>query len=111
MTETPTALRLIPRHDKIVIEQYKPGEKTAGGILLPAEAREGLPYGKVIAVGPGAPLSDGSRRPIELQPGDEVAFSKYAGESVEIENRTFLVMREDEIQAVISRKESDGGQG
>lgn len=106
-------MNLVPRRDKVIIQQFKPGEKTPGGIVLPSEVREqGEQYGKVIAAGPGAYTATGQFVPIELKPGDEVVFGKYSGSEVEIEGKKFFVVSDECIFAVIHRDGgSDGGKG
>ena len=75
---------------------------TSGGIFLPDAAKEKRNEGKVIAVGAGKVFDDGTIVPLELQGGETVLFGKYAGSEIDLEGETFLVMREDEVLAVIA---------
>ena len=92
---------LRPLHDRILIERLEEDEKTSGGIIIPDSAKEKPQKGRVIAVGKGKILDDGSVRALELQAGDMVLFGKYSGTEVKIENEDRLIMREDDVLAVI----------
>ena len=87
--------------ERIVIQRVESEETTAGGIVLPDSAREKPARGTVIAVGSGKLLDDGSRAPSQLKEGDQVLFSSYAGENVEIDDVEYLLMREDDVLAVL----------
>ena len=86
---------------RIVIKRVESEETTAGGIVLPDSAREKPARGTVVAVGSGRLLDDGSRAESQLSNGDIVLFSSYAGEPVEIDDVEYLLMREDDVLAVI----------
>lgn len=88
-------------HDRILVERLSEDEKTAGGIIIPDSAKEKPQRGKVIAVGKGKITEDGSIRPLELKKGDTILFGKYAGTEVKIENQDRLIMREDDVLAVV----------
>lgn len=94
-------MRLRPLHDRIIVERVTEDEKTKGGIIIPDSAKEKPQKGKVIAVGKGKILEDGSVRPLEISVGDTVLFGKYSGTEVKLEENTHLIMREDDILAVI----------
>ena len=96
-----TGLKLQPLGDRVVVEREASEEKTAGGIVLPDSAKDKPARGRVISVGPGRTLDDGSRNQIQVKVGDRVIFSSYAGEAFKIDNQELLLMREDEILAVI----------
>jgi chaperonin GroES len=87
--------------ERIVVKRVESEETTAGGIVLPDSAREKPARGTVVAVGSGRLLDDGSRAESQLNNGDVVLFSSYAGEQVEIDDVEYLLMREDDVLAVI----------
>jgi len=95
------AKSLRPLHDRIIVERLGEEEKTAGGIYIPETAKEKPQRGKVIAVGKGKLAEDGTLRPLELKAGDVVLFGKYAGTEIKIENEDRLIMREDDVLAVV----------
>lgn len=94
-------MKLKPLGDKIVVEQLAAEEKTAGGIVLPDSAKEKPKQGKVIALGDGKLLEDGSRATFQVKKGDKVIFSSYAGTSVKVDGNEYLIMSEDDVLAVI----------
>lgn len=93
-------MKLKPLNDRILIKRISGEEKTAGGIIIPDNAKEKPMEGKVMAVGGGKILEDGKIRPLEVKKGDVVFFRKYAGTEVTIEGEEHMIMREDEILAV-----------
>lgn len=94
-------MSLRPLHDRIIVERLSEDEKTAGGIFIPDSAKEKPQRGKVVAVGKGKVAEDGSIRPLDLKAGDVVLFGKYAGTEVKINNEDRLIMREDDVLAVV----------
>jgi chaperonin GroES len=90
-----------PLGDRVVIEAIAKEETTASGIVLPETAKEKPQEGKVLAVGAGT-LKDGVRVPLEVQEGDRIIFSKYAGTEVKYEGRELLILRESDILAVLA---------
>jgi chaperonin GroES len=90
-----------PLGDRVVIEAIAKEETTASGIVLPETAKEKPQEGKVLAVGVGT-LKDGVRVPLEVQEGDRIIFSKYAGTEVKYEGRELLILRESDILAVLA---------
>ena len=90
-----------PLHDRVIIQRVKEEEKTKGGIILPDTAKEKPIEGKVIAVGNGKILEDGSVRKLEVKKGDRVLFGKYAGTDVKIDGEDHLILREDDILGVV----------
>jgi chaperonin GroES len=100
-TKKQSKIRLQPMGERIVVKRVESEETTAGGIVLPDSAREKPARGTVVAVGSGRLLDDGSRAESQLNNGDTVLFSSYAGESVEIDDVEYLLMREDDVLAVI----------
>ncbi len=90
-----------PLHDRVIIRRLEEETTSAGGIVLPDSATEKPMRGKVIAVGNGKILDSGEIRPLDLKEGDEVLFGKYSGTEIKIDGEELLVMREDDIMAVI----------
>ena len=92
-----------PLYDRVVIRRQDEEEKTAGGIVLPSNAQEKPNQGEVLAVGDGAIKDDGSQRPLAVKVGDRVVFGQYAGSNTvrNDEDEELIIMREDEIYAVI----------
>jgi chaperonin GroES len=95
------ALKVRPLEDRVVIEQIEAEEKTAGGIVLPDTAKEKPQRGKVLAVGPGKLLDNGSRAEIHLKEGDEVLFGKYSGTDIKVDGHEIKILRESDILAKI----------
>jgi chaperonin GroES len=96
-------VKVKPLGDRIVVRRFDAQEKTAGGILLPDTAKNKPQKGKVLAVGPGKMLKDGSRRALQVKEGDTVLFTTWAGDEFK-ENRTrdnILLMREEDVLAVL----------
>jgi len=92
-----------PLHDRIVVTRIAEEEKTKGGIIIPDTAKEKPVEGKVIAVGKGRILEDGSVRKPDLKVGDHVLFAKYGGTEVKLEGQSVLIMREDDILGVLEK--------
>ncbi|WP_459876577.1 MULTISPECIES: co-chaperone GroES [Desulfothermus] len=95
------AMKLKPLHDRVLVKRLEEEEKTKGGIIIPDTAKEKPIKGEVIAVGPGRLTDDGKRIEMSVKVGDKVMFSKYAGTEVKIEGEEYLIMREDDIVAII----------
>ena len=100
-TKSKSKIKLQPLGDRVVIEREESEEKTAGGILLPDSAQDKPARGRVVSVGNGRLLDDGSRGEIQVQVGDRVIFSSYAGETFKVNQDELLLMREEDILAVI----------
>ncbi len=100
-TKTKSKIRLQPMGERLVVQREESETTTAGGIVLPDSAREKPARGTVIAVGTGKLLDDGTRSKSQLKEGDRVLFVSYAGENVEIDDVEYLLMREDDILAVV----------
>jgi len=94
-------MRIRPLHDRIIVKRTEEEEKTKGGIIIPDTAKEKPAEGKVIAVGEGRIKKDGTKIPLDVKVGDRILFSKYAGTEVKIDGEEHLMMREDDILAVI----------
>ena len=100
-TKSKSKIKLQPLGDRVVVERDESEETTAGGILLPDSAQDKPARGHVISVGNGRLLDDGSRSEIQVSVGDRVIFSSYAGETFKVDENELLLMREDDILAVI----------
>lgn len=96
-------LNLKPLDDRIVVEQSRAEEKTAGGIVLPDTAKEKPQRGKVLAVGPGRLLDSGERGKPSVSVGDEVFYGKYAGSDVEVDGTKYVILKESDVLAIIER--------
>ena len=94
-------MSLRPLYDRIIVERVQEDEKTAGGIIIPDTAKEKPQKGKIVAVGKGKINEDGSIRALEVKAGDIVLFGKYSGTEVKIDNQDRLIIREDDILAVV----------
>jgi chaperonin GroES len=92
---------LKPLGDRVIIELVESEEKTASGIVLPDSAKEKPQEGRVVAVGTGRVLDNGERVALEVSTGDRIIFSKYSGTEVKYEGNEYLVLRENDILAVI----------
>ncbi|API91627.1 10 kDa chaperonin [Virgibacillus pantothenticus] len=91
-----------PLGDRVVIELVEQEEKTASGIVLPDSAKEKPQEGKVVAVGSGRVTEDGKKIALEVKEGDRIIFSKFAGTEVKYEGKEYLILRENDILAVVS---------
>jgi len=94
-------LKLQPLGDRVVVERDESEEVTAGGIVLPDTAKDKPARGTIVSVGDGRLLEDGTRAPFQVKVGDHVLFSSYAGDTFEMDDRELVLMREDDILAVI----------
>jgi chaperonin GroES len=92
---------LRPLHDRILIKRTEEGEEIRGGIIIPDSAKEKPQKGEVKAVGSGKLLETGQRTPVDLKPGDRILFGKYSGSDIKIDGEEYLILREDEILAVL----------
>ena len=100
-TKTKSKIKLQPLGDRVVIEREESDEVTSGGIVLPDSAKDKPARGTVISVGDGKLLDDGSRSELQVKKGDRVIFSSYSGETFKVGDDELLLMREDEILAII----------
>jgi chaperonin GroES len=96
-------MKVVPIGDRVVVRRTEAEETTAGGIFLPDMARQKPRQGRVLSVGDGRMLADGSRAAPQVREGDRVVFPSYAGTEVEINGEDLLLMGEDEILAVVER--------
>jgi chaperonin GroES len=94
-------MKLRPLHDRIVIKRLDNERTTASGIVIPDNAAEKPDQGEVVSIGKGKILDDGNVRPIDIEVGNKVLFGKYSGQTVKVDGDELLVLREDDIMAVI----------
>ncbi|MCU0655778.1 MAG: co-chaperone GroES [Polyangiaceae bacterium] len=94
-------MKIRPLQDRVVIKRVDVEEKTKGGIIIPDAAKEKPVEGKVVAVGNGKALSNGSLRPLDVKVGDRVLFGKYSGTEVKLDGEEHVLLREDDILAVV----------
>jgi chaperonin GroES len=96
-------MKLRPLHDRVVVKRLEQETKTASGIVIPDNAAEKPDQGEVVAVGPGKRDDQGKLVAMDVKVGDRVLFGKYAGQSVKVDGEELMVMREDDLMAVIEK--------
>jgi chaperonin GroES len=94
-------MKVRPLHDRVIVKRVEEEEKTKGGIIIPDTAKEKPIEGKVVAAGKGKILENGKQQPLEVKKGDKILFGKYAGTEIKIEGEEHLIMREDDIIAIV----------
>jgi chaperonin GroES len=100
-TDGEQSMNVRPLHDRIIVSRLDEGEQRVGGIIIPDSAKEKPQQGKVIAAGNGKSKDDGKRVPLDVKAGDLILFGKYSGQEIKLDGEEFLIMREDEVLAVI----------
>ena len=95
------AMNVRPLHDRILVRRIEEKETIKGGIIIPDTAKEKPQEGEVIAVGNGKLLENGSKVPLDVKAGDRILFGKYSGTDIRIDGQEYLILREDEVLAVI----------
>ena len=90
-----------PLHDRIIVQRIEEGEQKIGGIIIPDTAKEKPQQGKVIAAGAGKVKEDGKRVSLDVKAGDLILFGKYSGQEIKLDGEEYLIMREDEVLAVL----------
>jgi len=96
-------LKIRPLHDRVIIKRLEEERTSPGGIVIPDSATEKPIRGKVIAVGKGKILENGNVRALDIKVGDNILFGKYSGTEVKVEGQEYLVMREEDVMAVIEK--------
>jgi chaperonin GroES len=96
-------MKIRPLHDRIIVHRIEEAEQRFGGIIIPDTAKEKPQQGKVIAVGGGKKKDDGKVIPMDVKEGDVILFGKYSGQEIKIEGEEFLIMREEEVLAVLEQ--------
>jgi chaperonin GroES len=97
-------MKIRPLHDRVIVKRLESETKTAGGIVIPDSAAEKPVQGKIVAVGKGKILEDGQVRPLDVKVGDKILFGKYSGTEVKVDGDELVVMREEDVMAVIEGK-------
>jgi chaperonin GroES len=95
-----------PLHDRIIVQRLDEGEQQIGGIIIPDSAKEKPQQGKVLAVGDGRMTEDGKRIPLDVRAGNLILFGKYSGQEIKLDGTEYLIVKEDEVLAVIEGKQS-----
>ena len=94
-------MNIRPLHDRVLVKRVELQEQVRGGIIIPDTAKEKPQEAEVVAVGPGKLNDEGKRTPLEVQPGDRILMGKYSGSEIKIDDMDYVIVREDEILAVI----------
>ena len=96
-------MKVRPLYDRILVKRIEAGETKKGGIIIPDTAKEKPQEGEVVAVGPGRLTDEGKRISLEVKKGDRILIGKYAGQEIKIEDEEHLILREEEVLAVIEK--------
>jgi chaperonin GroES len=94
-------MKVRPLHDRIIVQRIEESEQKVGGIIIPDTAKEKPQQGKVIAAGKGKVKDDGNVVPMDVKQGDTILFGKYSGQEIKLDGEEYLIMREDEVLAVL----------
>ncbi len=94
-------MKIRPLHDRILIERLEEKEVKKGGIIIPDTAKEKPQEGKVIAVGNGKVTEDGKKIPLDVKAGDKILFGKYSGSEVKLDDKEYLILREEDVLAIL----------
>ena len=97
-------MKIRPLHDRVIVKRLDEDRTSPGGIVIPDTAAEKPVQGKIVAVGKGKILEDGQVRPLDVKVGDKILFGKYSGTEVKVDGEDLLVMREEDVMAVIEGK-------
>ena len=95
------AMKIRPLHDRILVKRVEEQETVRGGIIIPDSAKEKPQEGKVVAVGNGKVADDGKHIPLDVKAGDKILFGKYSGSEVKIEDDEYLILREEDVLAIL----------
>ena len=94
-------MKVRPLHDRVIVKRLEEERTSPGGIVIPDSAAEKPVQGKIVAVGKGKILEDGNVRPLDVKVGDKILFGKYGGTEVRVDGEDLLVMREEDVMAII----------
>ncbi|MSR01083.1 MAG: co-chaperone GroES [Gammaproteobacteria bacterium] len=97
-------MKIRPLHDRVIVKRLEEERTSPGGIVIPDSAAEKPSQGKVLAIGKGKILENGTVRPLDVKVGDKILFGKYGGTEVKVDGDDLLVMREEDIMAIIEGK-------
>ncbi|MCX7641720.1 MAG: co-chaperone GroES [Elusimicrobiales bacterium] len=102
MGDTKTKINIVPLADRVIIKPLEQKEIKKGGIIIPDTAKEKPQEGEIVAVGKGKTTEDGKLIPLEVKVGDKVLYGKYAGTEIKINDEEYLIMREEDILAIVN---------
>jgi chaperonin GroES len=94
-------MKIRPLHDRILVERIEEQETRKGGIIIPDSAKEKPQQGKVIAAGGGKVTDEGKRLPLDVKAGDRILFGKYSGSEVKLDDKEYLILREEDVLAIL----------
>jgi chaperonin GroES len=94
-------MKIRPLHDRVLVERLEEKEEKRGGIIIPDTAKEKPQEAKVIAVGTGKVTDEGKRLPLDVKVGDKILFGKYSGSEVKVDDKDYLILREEDILAIL----------
>ena len=97
-------MKIRPLHDRVIVKRLEEGRTSPGGIVIPDTAAEKPIQGKIVAVGKGRVLENGKVRPCDIKVGDKILFGKYSGTEVKVDGEELVVMREEDVMAIIESK-------
>lgn len=95
-------MKLRPLHDRVLVKRVEEGDSKIGSIIIPDSAKEKPQQGEVVAVGNGSLLNTGERTKLEVKAGDKILFGKYSGADIKLDGEDFMILREDEILAILA---------
>ena len=95
------ATNIRPLHDRVIVRRIEEGEQVRGGIIIPDTAKEKPQEAKVIAVGNGKVTDEGKKIPLDVKAGDKILFGKYSGSEVKLDDKEYLIMREEDVLAIL----------
>ena len=96
------SVNIRPLHDRVLVKRIEEEEQVKGGIIIPDTAKEKPQEAEVVAVGPGKLQEDGNRQPMDVSSGDRILIGKYSGSEIKIDDEEYVILREDEILAVVN---------
>jgi len=96
------SVNIRPLHDRVLVKRIEEEEQVKGGIIIPDTAKEKPQEAEVVAVGPGKLQDDGKRQPMDVNSGDRILIGKYSGSEIKIDDEDYVILREDEILAVVA---------
>ena len=94
-------MKIKPLQDRLVVKRIEEEEKTKGGIIIPDSAKEKPQEGRVVAIGDGKTLESGQKAPLTVKPGDKILFGKYSGTEIKIDGEEHLILREEDVLAIV----------
>jgi chaperonin GroES len=102
-------VNLKPLGDRVVVEHVEQSDRSAGGVFLPDTAKEKPQEGRVLAVGTGRTLDNGTKLPMDVKPGDKIIYSKYSGSEIKIDGKEYLIISEKDVLAVFTDEKVGAG--